>query len=209
MAGKIGIRLQLPLKTERLVLRDFVEADWQPVHFYASDPEVFRYVEGGPLNDEQTRISIQKAIASQSEDPRLDFRLAVTLKEEGKVIGDARIRTLDLNLHPAYRLLGQAYIGFSLNPHYWRKGYASEVARALLAFGFDQLRLHRIFAWCDAENLASARVLEKVGMRREGLLLKNWTIRGEWRDALLYAMIESEWSNWQEAGTRLVSFSRG
>jgi len=199
MAGKAQVTVQLPLKTQRLLLRDFVEADWQPVHFYASDPEVFRYVEGGPLNDEQTRISIQKAIASQSEDPRLDFRLAVTLKEEGKVIGDARIRTLDPNLHPAYRLLGQAYIGFSLNPHYWRKGYASEVARALLAFGFDQLRLHRIFAWCDAENLASARVLEKVGMRREGVLRKNWTLKGEWRDALLYAMIESEWSSSQDA----------
>src|SRR5437660_9695215 len=110
MAGKIGIRFQLPLKTERLVLRDFVEADWQPVHSYASDPEVFRYVEGGPLNEQQTRVSIEKAIASQREDSRLDFRLAVTLKEEGRVIGDARIRVLDPSLHPVYRLLGQAYI---------------------------------------------------------------------------------------------------
>ena len=185
----------MPLKSQRLSLREFVEADWQSVHSYASDPEVFRYVEGGPLNEQQSRDSVQRAIVNQRENPRFDFRLAVTLREEGRVIGDARIRILDSNLHPAYRLLGQAYIGFYLNRHYWRKGYASEVAQVLLAFGFDQLRLHRIFAWCDAENLASARVLEKVGMRREGLLLKNWTIRGEWRDALLYAMIESEWSS--------------
>lgn len=198
---KTQVRPQLPLKTQRLLLREFVEDDWQPIHSYTSDPEVFRYVEGGPLNDQQTRVSIEKAIASQREDPRLDFRLAVALKEEGKVIGDARIRILDPNLHPVYRLLGQAYIGFYFNRHYWRKGYASEVAQVLLSFGFDQLRLHRIFAWCDAENLASARVLEKVGMRREGVLRKNWTVRGEWRDAFLYAMIESEWSNSQDANS--------
>jgi len=199
MLGNMQASPKLPLKSQRLSLREFVEADWQSVHSYASDPEVFRYVEGGPLNDQQTRVSIEKAIASQREDPRLDFRLAVTLKEEGKVIGDARIRIFDPNLHPAYRLLGQAYIGFYLNPHYWRRGYAGEVAQALLSFGFDQLRLHRIFAWCDAENLASARVLEKVGMRREGVLRKNWMVRGEWRDAFLYAMIESEWSSSQDA----------
>jgi RimJ/RimL family protein N-acetyltransferase len=181
------------------LLREFVEADWQPVHSYASDPEVFRYVEGGPLDDQQTRVSVQKAIASQREDPRLDFRLAVTLREEGRVIGDTRIRILDPNLHPAYRLLGQAYMGFSLNRQYWAKGYASEVAQALITFAFDQLRLHRIFAWCDTENPASARVLEKAGMRREGVLRKNWTVRGEWRDALLYAMIESEWNSSQKA----------
>jgi len=70
------------LKTQRLLLREFVEDDWQPIHSYTSDPEVFRYVEGGPLNDQQTRVSIEKAIASQREDPRLDFRLAVALKEE-------------------------------------------------------------------------------------------------------------------------------
>jgi [ribosomal protein S5]-alanine N-acetyltransferase len=194
-AGEIGTRPQLPLKTHRLLLREFAEADWLPVHSYTSDPEVFRYVEGGPLNDQQTRASIQKAIAGQREDPRLDFRLAVTLNEEGRLIGDARLRVLDPNLHPAYRLLGQAYIGFYINRHYWRQGYASEVAQALLTLGFDQLRLHRIFAWCDTENPASTRVLEKAGMRREGVLRRNWTIRGEWRDAFLYAMVESDWSS--------------
>jgi len=192
---------KLPLKSQRLSLREFVEADWQSVHSYASDPEVFRYVEGGPLNEQQSRDSLQKAIVNQRENPRFDFRLAVTLKMKGKLIGDCRIRILDPNLHPVYRLLGQAYIGFYLNRKFWGQGYASEVAQGLLAFGFDQLGLHRIFAWCDSENLASARVLEKVGMRREGVLLKNWTIRGELRDAFLYAITESEWSNSDERAT--------
>ena len=73
--------------------------------------------------------------------------------------------------------------------------------RVSLLSVFDQLGLHRIFAWCDSENLASTRVLEKVGMRREGVLLKNWTIRGELRDAFLYAITESEWSNSDERAT--------
>ena len=184
---------KLPLKSQRLSLREFVEADWRSVHSYASDSEVFRYVEGGPFNEQQSRDSVQRAIASQRENPRLDFRLAVTLKMDGNLIGDCRIRILDTNLHPVYRLLGQGYIGFYLNRKFWGQGYASEAAQSLLAFGFDQLGLHRIFAWCDTENRASARVLEKIGMRREGVLLKNWTVRGELRDAFLYAIIEPMW----------------
>src|SRR5437899_6285281 len=66
----------------RTTRRTKIESFQQPIHSYTSDPEVFRYVEGGPLNDQQTRVSIEKAIASQREDPRLDFRLAVALKEE-------------------------------------------------------------------------------------------------------------------------------
>src|SRR5207245_9035688 len=110
---------QSPLKSQRLSLREFVEADWQRVHSYASDPEVSRYVEGGPLNEQQSRDSVQRAIVNQRENPRTHFRLAVTLKMEGNLIGDCRIRILDPNLHPVYRLLGQAYIGFNLNRKFW------------------------------------------------------------------------------------------
>src|SRR2546425_11920720 len=73
---------KLPLKSQRLSLREFVEADWQSVHSYASDPEVFRYGEGGPLNEQQSRDSVQRAIVNQRENPRLDFGLAVTLTVE-------------------------------------------------------------------------------------------------------------------------------
>jgi len=71
--------------------------------------------------------------------------------------------------------------------------YATEAARALLTFGFGQLRLHRIFATCDPANTASARVLEKIGMQREGLLREHEWVKGRWRDSFLYAILDHEW----------------
>ena len=74
------------------------------------------------------------------------------------------------------------------------QGYATEAARALVSFGFGTLRLHRVFATCDVRNVASARVLEKVGMRREGHCRGDKWVRGQWRDSYIYAMLEDEWS---------------
>jgi len=74
----------------------------------------------------------------------------------------------------------------------WGKGYATAAARQLLKMGFREFGLHRIWATCLPENPASGRVLEKAGMRREGLLVKRERIHGEWRDCWLYAMVEEE-----------------
>ncbi|HZY46703.1 MAG TPA: GNAT family protein [Candidatus Bathyarchaeia archaeon] len=181
------------LKTQRLLLREFRENDLLRVHEYWSDPQVFQYMVGGSVDQEQTRESIRKIIAARDTNPRLDFSLAVILHETDRLIGGSRLRLLDPNLNLVYQLLGQAYVGFWLNQQYWGRGYGTEVARALLGFGFDHLHLHRIFAWCDAENIASAKVLEKIGMRREGMFMKNWMIKEQWRDAIIYATLESEW----------------
>jgi len=194
-------RIESPvrLKTPRLLLREFEEEDLLQVHEYLSDPEVFLYMIGGSADQQQSKESIRKIIEARSEKPRLDYSLVVTLNEKGRVIGGSRVRVLDPTLNLVYRLLGQAYIGFWLNRRFWGQGYGIEVAKALLSFGFDGLRLHRIFAWCDAENVSSARILDKIGMRREGVLVKNWMVRGNWRDAFLYAMLDSEWRKVEES----------
>ena len=187
------------LKTPRLLLREFEEEDLLQVHEYLSDPEVFRYMIGGSADLQQSRESIRKIIDVSSEKPRLDYSLVVTQKEKGRVIGGSRVRVLDPTVNIVYRLLGPAYVGFWLNRLFWGQRYGTEVAKALLSFGFDGLRLHRIFAWCDAENVSSARILEKVGMRREGVFVKNWMVRGNWRDVFLYAMLDSEWRKIEES----------
>jgi len=186
------------LKTPRLLLREFEEEDLLQVHEYLSDPEVFRYMIGGSADLQQSRESIRKIIDVSKEKPRLDYSLVVTHKEKGRVIGGSRVRVFDPTLDPVHTLLGPAYFGFWLNRLFWGQGYGTEVAKALLSFGFDELRLHRIFAWCDAENVSSARILEKIGMRREGVFVKNWMIRDNWRDAFLYAMLDSEWRKIEE-----------
>lgn len=177
---------QLPLTTARLLLRDFVKDDWPAVHAYASDPEVARYEIWGPNDQAASRAYILQKLMNQVAAPRTDFDLAVLLKADSKLIGACGLRISS----PEERA---AHLGYVFNHGLWGHGYATEAARALLAFGFEQLELHRIFATCDAENAASARVLEKIGMRREGHFRRNVWQKGQWRDSYYYALLEDEW----------------
>jgi ribosomal-protein-alanine N-acetyltransferase len=177
--------LFLPLQTERLTLRDFKEDDWIEVQRYAADPEVVRYMEWGPNSEAQTREFIERIRAQQQDEPRHDFELAVTLRADGRLIGGCGFHVS--NPHDR-----EGWIGYVFSRDNWGQGYATEAARALLAVGFGQCDLHRIFATCDPRNIASARVLEKIGMRHEGHLREHTWQKGSWRDSLLYAILEEE-----------------
>lgn len=176
----------MQLTTDRLILREFEERDWEAVHEYASDPEVVRYMNWGPNAEDETRNFIQRAIAKASQDPRTGYDFAAVLKEEDSLIGTCGIYLRGL---PAR----EAEIGYCFNPRFWARGYATEAAKGLLAFLFGTLGLHRIFAMCDVENLASARVLEKLGMRREAHFREHLWVKGRWRDSFLYAVLDHEW----------------
>ena len=93
--------------------------------------------------------------------------------------------------------LTQGNLGWILHKDYWKQGYMSEAGQALLSFGFEKLKLHRIFATCNAENYGSYRVMENCDMRREAHFLKNRHgrkgIDNEWLDEYNYAILESEW----------------
>jgi len=88
-------------------------------------------------------------------------------------------------------------IGYELSPKYWGYGYATEAARAIVEFGFTQLRLHRIWSWCIAENVGSARVLQKLGMQAEGRKRENEYFKGRWWDTLVFGMLDYEWKSHQ------------
>jgi RimJ/RimL family protein N-acetyltransferase len=117
-------------------------------------------------------------VQQQSERPRRKFQFAITFPNDGRVIGNCGIRRKPENDW-------DADIGYELSPEYWNRGYATEAALAVVNFGFQTLRLHRISAWCIAANTASARVLEKVGLRLEGRLRENEYFKGRWWDTLL------------------------
>jgi RimJ/RimL family protein N-acetyltransferase len=174
------------IATPRLVLRDFREDDWVAVHEYASDLDVVRYMPWGPNGEKETKAFVERALAEQAETPRTKFELAVTVAETGKLIGGCGIRVASRNDR-------SADMGYCLRRDAWGQGYATEAAAAVLAFGFEVLNSHRVFATCDTENLASERVLEKLGMRREAHLREDTRIRGRWRDSYLYAVLEQEW----------------
>jgi RimJ/RimL family protein N-acetyltransferase len=175
----------LPIRTARLALRDFVEADWHDVHEYASDPEVVRDMIWGPNSEEQTREFVARTLEQQGKRPRLQYGLVIEF--EGKVVGAVRIDVQNESKR-------EADLGYVVHQKFWRRGIATEAARALLKFGFGQLKLHRLWATCDPSNAGSIRVLEKIGMQREGRLREHQFIKGRWRDSLLFAMLDHDWS---------------
>lgn len=177
--------LRLPLVTPRLVIRDFEDGDFEAVHAYGSDPEVVRFVEFGPNTEEETRDFLNRAKMARWERPRKIFHLAVVGQSDGRLIGGCGIYVDAASQ--------QATIGYTLSRDAWRQGIGTEVAQALLRFGFERLKLHRIAASCDVENVASWRVMEKEGMRREGHLIQDRWQRGHWRDSYLYAILQEEW----------------
>lgn len=174
------------LETERLILRDFRLEDTEAVHAYGSDPEVTQYMPWGPNRPEDTAAFIARALEQKTTWPRLELGLALELKSEAQVVGAIALHLRDLR-HSTME------IGYVLRRDLWGKGLVSEAARALMAMGFEQLGLHRITAACDVRNVGSYRVMEKLGMRREGLLRQDRQLRGEWRDTLIYGLLAEEW----------------
>jgi RimJ/RimL family protein N-acetyltransferase len=156
------------------------------VHEYASDPKVVRFMSWGPNTEEQTRNFIQKSIDYQKEKPRVNYSLAVVIRDQNRLIGGCGIYESSIQSR-------EGWIGYCLNRQFWGQGYATEAARSLLEFGFTRLNLHRIFAICDTENTASAHVMEKIGMQYEGHLRENVQCKGAWRDSFLYAVLDREW----------------
>jgi ribosomal-protein-alanine N-acetyltransferase len=176
----------MQLITERLILREFEEDDWRPILAYQSDPHYLRYNPWSQRTEADVRNFVQGFMLWQQERPRRKFQLVITLKSTGLLIGNCGIR-----MKTAYAR--EADIGYELDDHYWGNGYATEAARALLDFGFRELRLHRIWAQCIAENVASARVMERLGMKLEGHFRESEWMKNRWWDTLYYAILEHEW----------------
>lgn len=173
------------LVSKRLVLREYEEADFEATHAFAADPEVVRYMEWGPNGEEESRNFIRRVLDQQQEEPRVHYVLAVALKD-GELIGNCSLSVSD-------RESREAVLGYTYNRRFWGMGYASEAAAVVVDFGFRQLALHRIYAKCVIQNRGSARVMEKLGMKREGLFREHRLVRGEWKDYFYYAILEQEW----------------
>jgi ribosomal-protein-alanine N-acetyltransferase len=173
------------LASPRLRYRELALDDYDAVHAYASDPEVVRYLGWGPNTEQDTRDFLERAVAGASAEPREKHELAVVTADDGRLVG-----SVGLYLAPADE---QAMLGYCYHPDAWGRGLATEAAETMLDFGFGVLLLHRIWAGCDPDNVGSVRVLEKIGMTREGRLREATKIRGEFRDTLVYGLLAREW----------------
>lgn len=176
----------LLLITERLIMRDFVESDWETVLAYQQDPLYLRYNEWMSRTPAEVRGFVKMFLDHQQQIPRFKFQFAITLKTTGRLIGNCGVRRTSAEAR-------EADIGYELHPAHWGNGYATEAARAVMTFGFTHMDLERIGAWCVADNLASARVLEKLGMRLEERVRKHQYFKGRWWDRLSYGITHEEW----------------
>jgi RimJ/RimL family protein N-acetyltransferase len=181
------LRPAYPIVTERLLLRPFRPDDLDALHAIQSRPDVTRYL----YWDVRSRDEVAAELEARARRTELAVEgdrlvLALELRGSGELIGDVNLQWLS-------REHRQGEIGFVLHPDHHGQGYAAEAAVVLLALGFDELGLHRIVGRCDGRNAASARLLEKLGMRREAHLRENEVVKGEWTDELVYAMLDREW----------------
>ena len=154
---------QPQIETVRLVLRPLRLADLGPMHEVYADREVMRYGTGGAVSEsiEDSERRLRNLIEHQE---RHGFGIwAITQRDTGAVIGDC-------GLFESVRREGEVELAYRVAKPHWGRGYATEAARAWLAYGFDALDLRRIYAATHAENVASRRVVEKIGMRPVGVV---------------------------------------
>ncbi|ASN05390.1 GNAT family N-acetyltransferase [Virgibacillus necropolis] len=174
------------LKSERVILREIEEKDWIDVHKYGSQERVCQYQPWGPNSEKESEAFVKQILIDAKQKLRSRFVFAIILKENGEMIGAG-----EFNIRDYTKKVGE--IAYIVNPKYWGMGIATEVAKLLIIYGFNELNLHRIFATCDPRNIGSLKVLEKVGMTKEGRIREDLLIRDGWRDSLLYSILEQEW----------------
>lgn len=182
----------MKLETERLILRDFVKGDWQAVLAYQSDPLYLRYNHWTERTPETVQEFVGWFLGQQSNVPRIKYQLAIVLKSTDQLIGNCGVRMDAPNSV-------EADIGYELSPQHWNCGYATEAARTIVDFGFDHFGVHRIWADCVADNVGSAHVLEKLGMKLEGRLRENKYFKGRWWNTLVYAILAEEWQTYKQS----------
>jgi [ribosomal protein S5]-alanine N-acetyltransferase len=174
------------LHTARLVLRPVTEADADALFALHSNAHVLRYWDSPPWS-ERTRAERFVAASRQMADEGTGVRLAIDHAPEGTFIGWCSAT----GWNPNYR---SARLTYCLHDTAWGHGYATEAARALLRWSFDTLNLNRIQAETDTRNVASARVLEKLGFEREGILRQDCIVNGEVSDSFVFGLIRQDWA---------------
>lgn len=173
------------LQTKRLTIRPFSPQDAQDLFEYLSDPRVYLYEPGEPIDFKQA--GVYAADMAYNE-----HFWAIERRNEKKVIGQLYFSQQE----PKHLLTWE--LGYILSPHYQQHGYGSEAALALVEYGFEHLGAHRVEAHCNPKNIASWKLLEKIGFRREGLLRKNIYFNKDaqghplWMDSYVYARLEDK-----------------
>jgi len=179
--------LQTPtLKTPRLLLRPFADTDTDAIFALQSNPRVLRCWDSPPWKE---RAQAERFITTclQMEQEATGARLAIERVADNTFIGWCGLSKWD----PTFR---SAKLGYCLDESAWGHGFATEAASALLEWAFDTLDLNRVQSETDTRNVASSRVLEKLGFVREGTLREDCIVDGEISDSWVYGLLRRDWN---------------
>jgi RimJ/RimL family protein N-acetyltransferase len=176
-----------PVQTERLRLRPFTRGDVEAVYAYRRREDVARYLFDVALSREECAMAVQQRIGQVALEANDDkIILAVDEQVSGQLIGEVSLIWRSVEAR-------QCELGWIFNPDQHGKGFATEAARALLDLAFGPGDMHRAMARCDARNLASSRLMERLGMRREAHFREHSIVKGEWDEEFIYAILRREW----------------
>jgi RimJ/RimL family protein N-acetyltransferase len=180
------MQLVYPLTTERLIIRALTPGDVDRHHAIFSDLDVVRFLYFGPFDRPaaQEHLARRSIVDLPGEGGWINF--GVEVRGEGVLIGELAMGFISTT-HAHYE------VGYVFDPAFSGQGYATEGAAMIVELAFSGLGAHRVSGRLDARNGASARVLEKLGMRREAHLVENEFVKGEWTDELVYAILAPEW----------------
>lgn len=180
-----GLSFELPIETERLLLRAHRMEDLDDLVRFHGDPEVVRYVPWPVRDRADTEETLKTKLGQASLHEHGQWLvLAVELRETGTVIGEVLLKWASDR---------QGELGFAFGRDHHGQGYAAEAARALLHLGFDDLGFHRVSAVVVEGNAASTRLLERLGFRQEARHVDGVFFKGEWVTDLEFALLEDEW----------------
>ncbi len=175
-------------ETERMSLRPYRRSDYVEFADLHGREEVARYLPWEVRDADAAKAALERHVDMSLESDGDGITLAGIDKDTGRLVGE-----FVLFLRSVEHRGGE--LGYILHPGFQGRGLATEGARAVLKFGFEVTGLHRIIARIDARNVASAAVLNRLGLRKEAHLVKNELLNGEWSDEADYAMLDEEWSS--------------
>ncbi|MGG2065014.1 GNAT family N-acetyltransferase [Bacillus sp. S14(2024)] len=178
------------LITERLCLRPLTIQDAADIFEYASNPEIATYTVWYPHETLQDSQIFVQSILDQYEKGEM-AAYGIELKNEKRIIGTCGFIEYDKNHH-------KAELAYALSPNYWRRGIATEAAKACIHYGFETLQLNRIEARCHASNVQSEQVLKRLGMQYERTFRKDMFVKGAYRDTKMYAILRDEYNTQKE-----------
>lgn len=172
------------IKMERLTLRKFRLEDAADYFEYSSDPEVARFALWGPRESMEEAVEAMERNQKAYQEGRSSI-WGIHHNEDNKIIGAAGFIKLDSDFN-------KGEIGYTFGRKYWNQGYATELSKKLIEFGFNELNLRRIEGICHSENHASVRVMEKAGMVEEGVLKSYYHKNGVYMDVRIFSIINDK-----------------